>query len=77
VAEFRRAAEILEAQVPISKPVWLKSESVFNQRLGKDVISFVADIERHQGTSRKRDTTWAENKGKMEKRRVKNTMGYK
>jgi hypothetical protein len=55
--------------------VWLKS--AFNQRLGKDVISFVADIERHQGTSRKRDMTWAENKGKMEKRRVKNTMGYK
>jgi hypothetical protein len=54
--------------------VWLKS--VFDQRLGKDVINFVADIERHQGTSRKRDTTWAEKKGKMEKRRVKNTMGY-
>jgi hypothetical protein len=27
--------------------------------------------------SRKRDTTWAEKKGKTEKRRVKNTMGYK
>jgi len=51
---------------------------VFDQRLGKDIINFVADIERHQRTSsRKRDTTWAENKGKMEKRRVKNTMGYK
>jgi hypothetical protein len=49
-------------------------KSAFNQRFGKDVISFVADIERHQGTSRKRDITWAENK---EKRRVKNTMGYK
>ena len=24
-----------------------------------------------------RDTTWAEKKGKMEKRRVKKTMGYK
>ena len=24
----------------------------------------------------KRDTTWAEKKGKMEKRRVKKTMGY-
>lgn len=71
---FEQAAKILRAEVPVGKPIWLKS--VFDQGLGNDVMNFTADIQRHEGTSRKRDTTWAENKGKAEKRRVKNTMGY-
>jgi len=40
-AMFERAAKILRSQVPIGNQVWLKS--IFEQRLGDDVVNFVAD----------------------------------
>ncbi|PPQ88021.1 hypothetical protein CVT25_000969 [Psilocybe cyanescens] len=57
---FDEAARILRAQVPVSKPIWLKS--VVDRGLGNDVLTFVADITWHEGTSRKRDMTWADGK---------------
>ena len=41
-----------------------------------DIVKFVADIQRHEQTGRKRDTTWAEGESKVQKQRAKNTMGY-
>ena len=40
---FERAADILRSQVRIGNPVWLKS--IFDQRLGDDVVNFVADAQ--------------------------------
>jgi hypothetical protein len=41
---FERAAEILRSQVAIGNEVWLKS--IFDQRLGDDVVNFVDDASR-------------------------------
>ena len=63
----------IEAQIPYKNPIWIKS---VDNRLGNDVVVFVKDIERSERNGRNRDTTWGEGKSKVEKRRVKNTMGY-
>lgn len=70
---LERAAAIIRGQIPHRKKMWLRA---VDQNIGNDVVDFVKDIERHESARRNRDTTWGEGKGKVERRRVRNTMGY-
>ncbi|KAF6751360.1 hypothetical protein DFP72DRAFT_1071563 [Ephemerocybe angulata] len=78
-----RAAKLAEASALIEEqlerddvsPIWLRS--LHSRDIGRDVAHLVEDIRRMEKTGRKKDTTWAEGKDKVAKRRVANTMGYK
>lgn len=60
---------------PLASSIWLKN--LERGKVGKSVMELVDDVRKEQRTGRTRSTTWAEGKGKAEKRRVRNTMGYK
>ncbi|KAG6848103.1 hypothetical protein H0H87_004284 [Tephrocybe sp. NHM501043] len=51
-------------------------KSLAEGKLGHDVVDWVNDIELFEKTGRKRGTTWARGRGKVDKRRARNTMGY-
>jgi hypothetical protein len=71
---LEEAARILRSQIPHRNHIWMKS--IVDRKLGKDIMDFVADVQRFENTGRTRDTTWADGAGKVAKRRVRNTMGY-
>ncbi|KAG6805042.1 hypothetical protein H0H92_001030 [Tricholoma furcatifolium] len=71
---FEEAAAILRSQLKFKNPIWLKRQS--DSKFGRDVMDFVDDIQLYEKTGRRRETTWAEGKSKVEKRRARNTMGY-
>lgn len=73
---LRETANIIEDQLnnPGQLAMWMKS--IIDENVGHDLVDFVTDIRRVEGTSRRRDTTWAKNKGKRAHKRVKYTMGY-
>ena len=50
-------------------------KSVVDQKLGKDVMDFVADVRQFEDTGHTHDTTWGGG-GKVAKQRAQNTMGY-
>lgn len=60
---------------PKANSLWVKN--VIRNKIGQDVQHLVQDIRRDGVTSQKRDTTWAEGKDKVAKRRARNTMGLK
>ena len=70
--QFERAAQIIREQVSYRNQTWMRSAD----RLGNDVMNFVADVHHHEQTGRKCDMTWAEGQTKVQKCRLKNTMGY-
>ncbi|KAJ6563398.1 hypothetical protein DFH09DRAFT_1082448 [Mycena vulgaris] len=72
--EFQRAAEILRAQVPHRKRLWMSS--IVKRDIGHDVSLMVADINRYEFTAQTRDNTWAKKGDREGQRRSQNTMGY-
>ncbi|KAG6806161.1 hypothetical protein H0H92_012471, partial [Tricholoma furcatifolium] len=72
---FEKAAKILLD--PSFQPELLMMKFLAEGKLGNDVVDWVKDIEHVEKNGRKRDTTWGIGKGKTERRRVRNTMGYK
>ena len=50
-------------------------KSVVDQKLGEDVMDFVADVQQFEDTGHTHDTTWGGG-GKVAKQRAQNTMGY-
>ncbi|KAG5634669.1 hypothetical protein H0H81_001198 [Sphagnurus paluster] len=62
------------SQAPHQNRIWLNS--IVDRQFGCDQQHFADDIRHFEETGRSRDTTWAEGRGKIEKRRVQNTMGY-
>ncbi|KAF8230017.1 hypothetical protein L208DRAFT_1284051, partial [Tricholoma matsutake] len=71
---FEEAAQIVHSKIDHQNWIWMKS--IIDQKLGNFVIDFVADIHHCESTGQKWDTMWAEGRGKVEKQRVQNTMGY-
>ncbi|KAG6819142.1 hypothetical protein H0H93_014943 [Arthromyces matolae] len=71
---FKKASEILLD--PSFQPDHLLLKYIAEGKLGNDVVEWVEDINRVEKTGRKRDTTWALGKGRREKQRARNTMGY-
>ncbi|KAH0579502.1 hypothetical protein H2248_002358 [Termitomyces sp. 'cryptogamus'] len=74
--KFEEAARILRSQAVLQQSsIWMRH--IQNHRIGSDVIDLVDDILRYEKTGRKRDTMWADGRGKVDKRRALNTIGYK
>ncbi|XP_006462497.1 hypothetical protein AGABI2DRAFT_119353 [Agaricus bisporus var. bisporus H97] len=71
---FRRASEIFTEQAKSRSALWLRSIS--HRGIGNDLEQLVKDIERVEGSARKRDTTWGLAEGRQGRQRVANTMGY-
>ncbi|KAG6828108.1 hypothetical protein H0H87_002932 [Tephrocybe sp. NHM501043] len=72
---FEKAAKILLDPSFHPEPVMMKF--LAEGKFGNDVVDWVKNIEHVAKNGRKRDTTWGIRKGKTERRRVRNTMGYK
>jgi hypothetical protein len=72
--KFKRAAELIEAQIDYGEGMWLKR--VADQKFGRDVVRFVEDIQRLEKTGGRRLTTWAKGKSTKEAERVRNSLGY-
>ena len=70
---MRKAADLLESQFPYRNRIWIKS---MDKKITNDIIDIVGDLEHEERNGRNRHTTWAKGKGKKERRRVSNTMGY-
>jgi hypothetical protein len=76
VRDFRKAAEILEEGIESADRVWVRA--IAGSGIGKDAQEFVGDIHLWE-TAKDRDDlpTWARPaRGKRERRRVRNIMGY-
>ncbi|KAG6822765.1 hypothetical protein H0H92_012657, partial [Tricholoma furcatifolium] len=72
--KFEEAAKIFRSQAELQQnSMWMKH--VHDHRVGNDVSALVDDITYYERTGQKRDTTWANGRGKAEKRRALNTMG--
>lgn len=73
--KLEKAAAIIRKEVTTHRSrVWMRS--LVTRGLAKDVEKFVDDVVKHDKTGRKRGTTWGRGKGKGEKQRAQNTMGY-
>ncbi|KAG6808563.1 hypothetical protein H0H92_003721 [Tricholoma furcatifolium] len=72
--KFEEAAKIFRSQAGLQQnSMWMKH--VHNHKVGNDVSALVDDITYYERTGRKQDTTWANGRGKAEKRWALNTMG--
>jgi hypothetical protein len=72
---FEKAAALIRNEVTTNRSkVWMKS--IVSRGVGKDVEKFVDDLVKHDKTGRKRGTTWGKGKGKGDRERALNTMGY-
>jgi hypothetical protein len=74
VGALRKAADLMEIQFPYRNPIWIKSMD--KKPALNDIMAMVGDLEHEARGGRDRQTTWAKGKGKNERRRVGNTMGY-
>ncbi|KAG6824654.1 hypothetical protein H0H92_006195 [Tricholoma furcatifolium] len=73
--KFEEAARIFRSQAELQQNgMWMRH--IHDHNVGNDVSALVDDITHYERSGRKRDTTWANGRGKAEKRRALNTMGY-
>lgn len=70
---MRKAADLIEGQFIYRNRIWIES---MDKKITNDIIGVVRDLEHEGRNGRNRLTTWAKGKGKKERRRVSNTMGY-
>ena len=47
-----------------------------DKKITNDIVDIAGELEHEERNGRDRHTTWAEEKGKKERRRVSNKMGY-
>lgn len=73
VQAMRKVADLIESQFLYCNRIWIKS---MDKKITDDIIDVVKDLEHEERNGRNRHTTWAKGKGKKERRRVHNTMGY-
>jgi hypothetical protein len=73
VEAMRKAADLIENQFPYRNRIWIKS---MDKMITNDITDIARDLEHEERNGRNRHTTWAKGKGKKERRRVGNTMGY-
>ncbi|KAF5354602.1 hypothetical protein D9758_011183 [Tetrapyrgos nigripes] len=74
IQNLRRAADLIEAQLPYRNFPWLKALN--DGKLGKEAHHFVADIAGFEDSRGVRPTTWASSSSKAAKRVERNTLGY-
>ncbi|KAF5366172.1 hypothetical protein D9758_005759 [Tetrapyrgos nigripes] len=74
IQNLRRAADLIEAQLPYRNFPWLKALN--DGKLGKEAHHFVADIAGFEDSHGVRPTTWASSSSKAAKRVERNTLGY-
>ncbi|KAF5343901.1 hypothetical protein D9758_012134 [Tetrapyrgos nigripes] len=74
VQQLRRAADLIEAQLPYRNFTWLKG--LHDRKLGRDIGHFVEDIASFEDSRGARPTTWASSSSKTAKRQERNTLGY-
>ena len=71
---MRKAADLIESQFPHRNRIRIKS---MDKRITTNVIMDIARDLEHEGRSgRNHHTTWAKGKGRKERRRASNAMGY-
>lgn len=70
---MRKAADLIESQFPYRNRIWIES---MDKKIPNDIIDLAGDLQHEERNGRNRHTTWAIGKGKKERRRVGNTMGY-
>ena len=71
--ESKKAADLIESQFPYRNRIWITS---MDKKITNDIIDIARDLEHEGRNGRNCYTTGVKGKGKKERWRVGNTMGY-